>query len=147
MARASRMQRPPLPDAPARPEVALHDAADINRLVLRLLTRWTLPRIEIQMNALPELMVQRAQHRCRILCDGCSFLFAAVLATLTLLGGLFHVIWMSSLNQWTSGQGLRAAGLVAISALLAGLLGAALEVAWVRVRLLLVLRGLRRWPR
>ncbi len=74
-----------------------------------------------------------------------SYLLAGVLATVALLGGLFRVVMMYSQDPHvTSPQSWRAAGLVGFIALYAALLGCVVEVLWIRVRLLLVLHGLRR---
>lgn len=144
-ARYSRIQRPALPDEPARPLVAVHGAADINRVALRLLTRWTLPRIDIRVATLPPLDVQRAQNRFTRLSESYSYLLAGVLAAVSLLVGLFYVVWKSNETwKWNSGQDWSGVGLVLVVTLYAALLGCALEVLWVRVRLLLVLRGLWR---
>lgn len=145
------IQRPVLPDGPKRPKVLLRDAADIDRLIPSLATRWTLPRIEIRVDALPRLDAQRAQTRIVRLSGGCSYLLAALLGVAILLGGLLYKVWTES-QDWLYSQredwwllqlDWSDVMPVVIAALCAGFIGAAIEMVWLRVRLMLVLRGLR----
>jgi hypothetical protein len=135
-----------------RPSVVLGNAADINRLCLRLATRWTMPRIDIRVDGLPEQHAQRARHHYMRLTDGASFMLAGVLAALTLLGGMLHVLWMQNSDGeladipelWNHTLGWSDMQPVLIAALVASLLGWAIELLVIRMRLLRVLRGLRR---
>src|SRR5262245_50552928 len=75
-----------------RTRFVLHDRRDINRLTLHLFTHWNVPRIEGRV-ALPELEVQRAQHRIDRLCAASGYQStAAVLGVITLLLGVAHLI-------------------------------------------------------
>jgi hypothetical protein len=137
--------------SPRRPSVLLREAADIDRLVLRVATRWRLPRIEIRTDALPPLEVQRAQVRVVRFSGPASLLPAAFFATAILLGGLLNVIWTESEawfystrpDWWLLGLDWSDVQPVVIAALTAGLVGVAIEVIWKRARLVLVLRNLR----
>jgi hypothetical protein len=150
-------QEMPLPrsrrrKARRRPRFVLGNAADINRLRLRLATRWTLPRIEIHIDGLAERDVQRAQHRYTRLTDSTSFLLTGVLASLTMLSGLTYVLWqqvpdsdpMEHPELWIAAVDWSNVKPVLFAALCAGLFGWVIERALVRVRLFRVLRGLRR---
>jgi hypothetical protein len=135
-----------------RPRIVLGNAADINRLRLYLAAHWTLPRMEIRIDGIPEPDVQRTQHRYARLSDGASYMLAGVLAALTLLGGLLRAIWIQSPDAspieapelWMATLGWSDVQPVVLAALCAGLLGWAIEHVVTRVRLLWVLRGLRR---
>jgi hypothetical protein len=137
---------------PRRPSIALRTTADINRLVRRLAILWTLPRIELRLDALPLLDLQRAQLRVVRLAGPSSYFPAALLAVAVLLGGLLKVVWTESQSwfyseredwwllrlDWSDVQP------VVIGALCAALAATVMEASWKRVRLLLLLRGLRR---
>ena len=136
-------RRPPI-SRPGRPKVLLRDTADMYRLVLHLFTHWRLPRVEISVAGIPAVDVQRAQHRIAHLSEGCNCVLAAWLAATTILIGSFSVEWISSHHwEWWVSGGWGALGLVAIAALCASFIGWAIEMVWTRVRLMLVLRGVR----
>jgi len=139
--------------APApRERVLVRNAADADHLLVRLATRWRLPRIDIDSGKLGPLDLQRAQARVAHLSRGCSYMPAAFLAAAVLLGGLLYVIWSESQapyrsvrdDWWLQGLDWMDTVPVILSALFAALIGVALEWAWNRVRLLGLLRGLRR---
>jgi hypothetical protein len=134
-----------------RPRVQLHNVADIRRMHLHLVTKWSIPRIEIQVDGVPGLAVQRAQHLCDRLSGSPSYMLAGVMTALTLLGGSLYAVWKlapdgppsQALDQWLAVPGWGNVQPVVAAALLAGLFGWVIERALVRVRLLWVLRGLR----
>lgn len=136
---------------PRRPKVVLRDIADIDRLFIHLVTHWRLPRIDIHVDSIPGLEVQRAQASVVRFSDGCSYMPAAFLSAAILLGGLLYIIWTESqawfrserADWWLLKLDWDDALPVVLAALAAALVGTALEWAWMRVRLLLVLRGLR----
>lgn len=146
------VQRRNVRTSPRRPSFLLREAADIDRLVLRVATHWRLPRIEIRTDALPPLEVQRAQVRVVRFSGPSSLLPAAFFAIAILLGGLLKVVWTESEawyyspreDWWLLRLDWSDVQPVVIAALCAGLAGAAIEVIWKRARLLLVLRALRR---
>jgi hypothetical protein len=146
------LRRPRPSGGPKRPKVLLHDDADINQLVIRLATRWRLPRIEIHIDGLAELDTQRAQASYVRLSEGLSYLPAAFMATAILLGGLLYAVWTSSQDWlfssredwWVGSPGWSDVEGVVVATLCAALVGWVAEVVWIRVRLVMVLRGLRR---
>jgi len=141
---ADPIQRPWPPAGSGRPAVLLRDVGDIHRIVRDLLTHWTLPRIEIQVNVLPRLAVQRAQDRFARLTAGHNYLLAGVLGTSGLLIGFAWIVWPS--NQvllWTMRPPRDDVLLVLGITLGAALTGCAGEILWIRLRLLRVLLGLR----
>lgn len=128
----------------ARPRVLLRDAADINRLIMRLFTHWTVPRVEISVGA-AALDVQRAQNRIVRLSEACNCVLGGTLAAITLLGGTFYVQWSATQNwDWMIGASWGPLALVPVAAVAAAAIGWAIEATWNRVRLMLVLNGLRR---
>lgn len=134
-----------------RPVILLRDAGDIRRLALHLITRWTLPHMRIEADALPGPIVRRAQDRLVRLSAGYNYLLAAVLALVCLLGGLAAVVWPTDemkdeLVLWTVHPTADWSGvlLVLLATLCTALLGWLVEVLWVRLRLLWVLLGLSR---
>jgi hypothetical protein len=136
--------RSPLFSRPKRPSVLLHDVADVRRLIIHLLTRWTLPRVRISVDGVATLDVQRAQHRIVRLSETCNCLLGACLAAVTLLGGAFYVEWTSIHSwDWAVPQSWGPLGLVFVAAPAAALVGTAMERIWNRVRLMLVLHGVR----
>jgi hypothetical protein len=135
-----------------RPKVVLGSVADINRLWLRVLAGWRLPRLEIRIDGLATPVAQRAQDRYTRISEGASFILCAVLATLTLLGGLANAmvrptpdvdpiaqpeLWIATLN-WHNVRP------VLLATLLAGIAGLAVEQVVIRLRLMGVLRKLKR---
>lgn len=129
--------------AESRPHVILGNAADMNQ-VHHLVTRWRLPRIEIRVDELPALDVQRAQDRIVRLSENCNCVLGSLLAAATLLFGSFYVVFLTNYDWvWMSVGGWLPMGLVLVCTPLAALIGWLLEVAWHRARLLLVLRRLK----
>jgi hypothetical protein len=137
---------------PRRRKIVLASKADITRLALRILVPYSLPRIEIQTEALPSLEVQRLQTRIVRFSSGCTWLLAGLMAVGVLLVGLLYEIWTRSMEwvfseredwfllqlDWTDVQP------VVLATLGAALVGALAESVWMRLRLLLVLRVLRK---
>jgi hypothetical protein len=146
------LRRSRLSAGPKRPKVLLRDAADINRLIIRVATRWKLPRIEIHVDGLSDLETQRAQASYARLAEGLSYLPAAFMATAILLGGLLHAVWTSSQDWlfttredwWVGSPGWSDVEWVVVATLCAALVGWVIEVVWIRVRLVRVLRGVQR---
>ncbi len=152
VARNNRIRRSLQLDRPRQPAVVLRDAADSRRMALRLATSWKPPRIEIRIDALPLLDMQRAQARIVRFSGSCSYLPAALLAIAVFLSGSLHAVWIGS-QEWLYSQRedwwllkLDWADVqpVVVAALYAALVGTALEKVWMRTRLLRVLRGLAR---
>ena len=128
----------------ARPKVVLHGVADVEHLMVHLLTHWNVPQVEIALDGLPALDTQRAQHRIRQLSAACNCMLGASLAGLTMLGGAFVVQWTRSYNwDWMVPESWGALAWVPAAALAAGVFGWMVEAAWTRVSLLRVLQGLR----
>lgn len=127
----------------SRPHVILGSAADMNQ-ARDLVTRLRLPRIEIRVDGLPTLDVQRAQDRIVRLSENCNCVLGSLLAAATLLFGSFYVLFLTNYDWvWMSVGGWFPMGLVLVYTLLAGLAGWLLEIAWHRARVLLVLRRLQ----
>lgn len=136
--------RPVPSDVPERPKVIVRDAADINRVILHLFTRWTLPRVEIRIDSLPAVVVQHAQHGIAQIRDAPVGGLGVVLASTTIVAGTY-LAWTSFHSMiWTPAQFWQRALLLAIAALYLGLIGKGVGEAWTRVKLMLVLRRLRR---
>lgn len=132
-------------DGSGRPKVLVRDVTDISRLIFRLCTRWTLPRVEVQIDSLAPVVAQHAQHHFARISESCNCVLGVALAAMTLLGRSY-MSWASLQSWlWTSRQFWQHLGLIAITALLAGLIGWLIEAAWTRIRLMLVLRRL--WHR
>lgn len=138
-------------DHARRPRVVIRDLADIDRLLIHLATHWALPRIDIHVDSIPGLEVQRAQSAVSRYSGGCSYLPAAFLSAAIFLGGLLYIVWTQSqawfrsarADWWLLKLDWDDAVPVVAAAVGAALVGTALEWGWKRVRLLLVLRGLR----
>ncbi len=124
------------PDGPERPRILVRDAADIKRLRIHLLTHWTQPGVVFCVEDLPALESQRAQDRFVRIYDGCNCLIGELLGATVLVGGSFMA--------WTSAHSYRDIGLVLVAAAYATLLGKGIELVWMRMKLLRVLRRLRR---
>jgi uncharacterized integral membrane protein len=131
-------------DGPVRPGFIVHEAGDINRLIFRLFTRWTLPRVEIRIDSLPAVFVQLVQHRITRISQAPAGGLGVTLAATTFVAGTY-MVWTSFESLiWTPTQVWQRVLLLAIAALYAGVLGMAAGTAWTRVRLMRELRGLRR---
>lgn len=127
----------------ARPGFIVHEAGDINRLIFRLFTRWTLPRVEIRIDSLPAVFVQLVQHRITRISQAPAGGLGVTLAFITFVAGTY-VVWTSFESLvWTPAQIWQRVLLLAIAALYAGVFGMAAGKAWTRVRLMRELRGLR----
>jgi hypothetical protein len=130
--------------AGSRPHVVLGTAADMHQ-ARHLVTRWRLPRIEIGVDGLPALDVQRAQDRIVRLSENCNCVLGSLLAAATLLFGSFYVLLLTNYDWvWMSVGGWLPMGMVLVCTPLAALIGWLLEIAWHRTRLLLVLRRLQK---
>lgn len=129
---------------PGRPKVLVHDTADVKRLLRHLLTHWKLPRVQINVNGVATLDVQRAQHRIVRLSETCHCVLGASLAGATLLGGSFAVEWVSARNwAWWVPESWGPLALVPVAALCAALFGVAIEMVWTRVKLMQLVRTVR----
>lgn len=118
-----------------RPRFPLHDSADIDRLLLQLATRWSLPAVDVRVDRLPTQDSHRAQDRFARLSEGCNCVLGETLGGITLLvGTCLACVW----------QGWRYFGWTLVAALGALLIGKAMELAWNRARLAMVLWRLRR---
>ncbi len=82
-----------------RSRFLVRDIADIDRVRTYLLTHWTPPRVEFQVDMLPAVESQRAQDRIVRLAGGCNCLLGEALAMLTLVGGSF-IAWISFFGRW-----------------------------------------------
>jgi hypothetical protein len=120
--------------AARRRRFVLRGAADINHLLVHLVTHRKLPGVDIRVDGLPALDSQRAQDRFVRLAENCNCLLGVMLGAGTLVVG-GYAMWISPhpSNLW----------LLALATLAAALLGKAMELAWTRARLVLVLRKLR----
>lgn len=124
-------------------------ASDIALVVGRVLIPWRLPRIELNTPDLPALDMQRTQQRVTLLSASCNCVLGALLAAMTLLaGGLYIVMtsaekwwveWWEWPRYWDAGPGLRLTLLVVA----AGIAGWLVETIVTRLRLAVVLLGLR----
>lgn len=122
----------------------VRDAADINRLIIHLFTRWTLPHVEIRIDSLPAVVVQRAQHHFARISESRNGALGAGLAATAFLAGTI-LLWASPVSMiWTSRQLWQHLGLLGVATLYAGLIGAGAEFAWTRLKLMMMLRRLRR---
>jgi hypothetical protein len=127
-----------------QPSVLLQDMAGFHRLIIHLFTHWTLPRVRIGVDGVATLDVQRAQHHIARLTDACNCELGAWLAGATVLGGAFYVEWTSTHNwDWWVPESWGPLGLVFVAAPVAALIGTVVQKLWNRVKLLLVLHGVR----
>jgi hypothetical protein len=131
-------------DGAGRTRFELRDRADINRLILHLFTRFSLPAVTVHFETLPAVLQQRAQHRITRISATSHLPLAAGMAAMTFLVGA-ALMWTSFHSMiWTPRQWQQNLTLLAIAMLYAGVIGAALVFLFTRVRLLLTLRRLRR---
>lgn len=138
------MNRALLKPEPGDPAFHVRSTADINRLAVQLFTRWNLPRVEFHFDSLPAAAVQLAHHRILRITEAPWGGFAALLAGMVFLGGIF-MSWSSVHSLiWTSDQLWERIALSAIAGVYAGLLALGAGSLWKRIRLMLVLRVLRR---
>ncbi len=135
----------PKPEPGPHPEVLLiEQASDIDPVLRKLRHSWRLPRIEVRASGLPDLYLQRTQHRLVQLLGSCNCVLGALFAAVTLLAGGFYILmttdefweWMST---WDTGPGI----LLTLSVAGAGIAGWGIEAVLTRLRLAAVLRGLR----
>jgi hypothetical protein len=132
------------PPLKRRTKVVLHKAADTRKLLIHLFTHLKLPVVQISVDGVAPLDVQRAQHRAVQLTDSCTCLLAATLAGATLLIGSFSAAWLRNYYwDWRVPEGLGSLGLLSTAVLCAALAGFFFESIWTRVKLMLVLRGVR----
>ena len=123
-------------------------AADIGRVVRRVVFRWAAPRIAVLADSLSEHDRQRAQMRINKLISSCENHYAGpVLGAVVLLVGGARIA--SSYIQATTftgptGQPWGRIALLLLAAGSAWLAGAALGTIWCRLRLMLALLRLRR---
>jgi hypothetical protein len=133
------------PKKSTRPKVSLRQSTDIDRLILRVASRWKLPRVEIPVAEQPSLEVQRAQHLFVRLSETSNCLLGGLLGAAALVGASFYLIWIPNQTiTWARTLGWDSLGWVLAVALGAALIGAVIELIWTRMRLVLVLLRLRR---
>ncbi len=127
----------------ARARFIVRTAADVNRLLLRSMLPWKLPRIEIAIDTLPALEIQRAQDRItRIHNASEQQIIGLVAASAVILFGAFRIVVFH--NPWTSAQDLKDFETLFFLGFLAWVAGRSVEIIWSRARLLRVLFRLRR---
>lgn len=119
-----------------RRRMLVRDVADIKRLRVHLFTHWARPSVEFRVADLPLLESQRAQDGFARIFHACNCLIGELLGAVTLLWGSFH-IW-TSMRSWTE------MWIVLLATLYAVLVGKGMELVWVRLKLLRVLRRLHR---
>lgn len=141
----ARIQRSKSGASSARIRIPLREVRDIDRLVVHLITHWALPHMEVQVDTLPKMAVQRAQDRLVRLSAGYTYLLAAVLAVVSFLVGFAYIVWPpDEIVLWTMHQDWSDVLMALIVTLFAGLIGCVGEILLIRLRLLLLLFGLRR---
>jgi hypothetical protein len=113
----------------------LRDTADINSLLVHLVTHRALPVVDVRVDKLPARDSHRVQHRFAQLSLACNCLVGELLGGATLLVGC-SAAWASA-HEW------RNLGLAIVVALAVALIGKGIEVGWTRARLVLALRDLR----
>ncbi len=124
-----------------RPPVLVHDTADLHRLVIHLFTHWKPAacrdprRWRRHAGGAARAASHRAPYR------GLQLRAGACLAALTLLGGTVSVQWVA--RDWMVPDAWGTLGALWVLVPLAALLGWTIEVVWTRVKLMLVLRGVR----
>lgn len=129
-----------------RERLVLRDAADVNRMILQLFTRWTLPRAEVHIDGLSPLETQRSQHRLASLSGRCNCMLGGLLGAATLLGGSTYVVLSSTYYwSWTAGRSWDWQPLVWVAActLSAAMAGWMIEAAWTRASMLRVLKTIQ----
>lgn len=114
----------------------LRTGADINRLILRLLVRWTAPRIEVRLDALPPLHVQHTQQRLEQLHERTIGSWGEIAGGLTLVVGGFHA--------WTQARQWQQLGVVLAAVAAVWVTGQLLEATWRRGRLVWAVLRLKR---
>lgn len=119
-----------------RERILVQDVADINRVRTRVLTRWSLPHVEVSTGRFPTIAAQYAEDRFKHLADACNCLLGEILGGMTLLGGIFAA--------WVYTQRWRDVGLALAASLAVFLAGKTIEIAFTRLRLLWVLGRLKR---
>jgi hypothetical protein len=134
----------PVLSRPRQPRFVLRSAADVNRLLVHLFTHWKLPRVQIGVDGVAPLEVQRAQHRISHLSEACNCVLGASLATATIMIGVFVVEWKSAHHwDWMVPESWGPLGLVPVAALCAAVAGFAIEMVWNRMRMMRVAIGVR----
>jgi hypothetical protein len=114
----------------------LQTAADITRLIRRLFIRLEVPRIEVNLRALPALHVQHTQQRLDHLRDHAIGWLGEVAAGVTLFLGFAYA--------WARDWKWQKLGIILMAVGAAWLAGRALEAVWGRLRLIWALWRLRR---
>ncbi|MEJ0098678.1 MAG: hypothetical protein WDO12_02630 [Pseudomonadota bacterium] len=135
-----------LEDGQNRKRIVVRKVADVNLPLRRLLLPWKMPRIEIDVGALPPLENQRMQDRItRIRSAAEQQMLGPVAAGALILFGAFRIVAFH--NPWTSTQDLKDFGILLCFGLVAWIAGRSIEIIWSRARLLRVLLRLRRMAR
>lgn len=114
----------------------LRTGEDINRLIVRLLYQWNVPRIEVQLDALPPLHVQHTQQHLEQLHERTIGSWGEIAGGVTLLVGGFHA--------WTQARQWQQLGIVMAAVAAVWLAGQLLEAAWRRARLIWAVWRLKR---
>lgn len=141
----SRIRHRQTSGGPERPRLLLCDAGDISRAVRHLFAHWNLPRIVIQIDEIPVQSLERAQDQLVRLSAGYSFLLAGVMTFATFVLSMTYVMRPpEDVLLWTLHQDWGDFLIVMLATLGAALLGSAIEIFWIRMKLLRVLLGLRR---
>jgi hypothetical protein len=137
--------QPVRPQKTARPKVSLRQITDIDRLIVKVASRWKLPRVEIPVAAQPSLDVQRAQNLFVRLSEASHCMLGGLLGAAALVGASFYLIWIPDPTiTWARTLGWDSLAWVLAVALGAAMIGAVIELIWTRMRLVLVLLRLRR---
>jgi hypothetical protein len=127
-----------------RSRVIVRHTGDLRRLFIHLFTHWKLPRVQIDVDGVAPVDVQRAQDRITHFSEACHCALGAWLAGATIMGGVFYVEWESSHNwDWMVPESWGPLGLVPVAALCAALTGMAIEMVWTRVKIMRAARGVR----
>lgn len=142
---ATNLRQPVRPRKTARPRVSLRQITDIDRLMLKVISRWKLPRVEILVDAVPLLDKQRAQLRFVRLSEASNWLLGGVLGAAALVGASFYLIWIPDPTLvWARTLGWHSLAWVLALGCCAALIGAVIEFVWTRTQLVLMLLRLRR---
>jgi hypothetical protein len=140
-----RLSRRPSTDRPDRPKLLLRNASDVDRAVRHLLRHWKVPRVVIQTDEVPPQSLQRAQDRLVRLSAGYSHQFAGALAFATFVVSMTYAMWPpEQAVLWKLEPDWGNILMALLITFLSALLGSAIEILWIRIRLLRALRGLRR---
>lgn len=129
---------------PERRKVTVQDAADVDRVIRMLWGSWKIPRMVVQIRDITVPDVERIQDRLVRLSAGYSYQLAGLLAFAAFVAGMTLIMRTpEEVLLWTLDADWVDFVSVLMATLLAGLLGFACEVLWIRWRLMRALRELR----